>query len=164
MRGDSERNFLPVKLEKSNQVCLLLLPTMSQSLLWGFAFFRRCWWILHTGHSFLKGHITMCLSFLMLLYLREGDVGCQVAKGDRREEYWNWMTEGSLTEASVGEGRSFWASRWHLKCEWLEFFSRVLRCLGPMHVIAIFSLLMIIVNCLFQEQWLWWRLDAKCFM
>lgn len=27
------------------------------------------------------------------------------------------MTEGSLTGASVGEGRSFWASRWHLKSQ-----------------------------------------------
>lgn len=49
-----QRYILPVKLEKSIQDCLSLLPSMSQSLLWGFVythFLGGAVGFLHTGHS-----------------------------------------------------------------------------------------------------------------
>lgn len=107
--------FSAVKLEKSIQICLSLLPNMSQSLLWSFVFMhflRGGVGFLHTSHSLWKGHITIFLSFLVLLDLREGDAGCQIANGSCKKTYWNWMTKNSQRGALMAEGSLFWVRRW----------------------------------------------------
>lgn len=115
--ADPERNFHQSNEKKSIQVCLLLRPSMSQSLLWGLVymhFLRGADGFLHTGHSFLKGHIIMFLSFPVLLYLGEGDVGCQIAQGGRLK-----LDDQELPGRGL-KGRKpspFWASRWQHKSQ-----------------------------------------------
>lgn len=56
---------------------------MSQILLWGFVythFLRGVVGFLHTGHSYEKVTLQFFPNISCVLYHREGDVGCQIAK------------------------------------------------------------------------------------
>lgn len=105
---------MPVKLEKSLQVCLLFLPTVSQSLLRStvYTFSNGAAGFLHICHSVSKGHITTLQFFLGLLFPREEDTGCQIAKGACKEKNIGiWRIKSSWKGPSMAQRASGWQQK-----------------------------------------------------